>query len=177
MPNPVQYRRLAIRNDMAQSDSNLTPMMLKLLITLLVLFIITTLLVIALFVLRTMRRRSSASSRLDNEKVSSYTRLTDENIQTPAYAIQEKRGLMENSADSSPVPEIHITFPDEVDKTTGRPQSGRVVVVRLGENSAVGLEPMEDQLPPYQKEGGKFQSLDLERMGGLKEKELEKRYS
>jgi len=171
--------RLVVRDDKAESDSNFTPTMLKLLIALLVLFVITALLVLGLFVLRAMRRKSTDTACMANEKASSYKRLTIEAINTPAYVIQEKRNLVENSASppQSPVPEIRITFPDEVDKSTGRPQSGRVVVVRLGENSAVGLEPLED-LPPYQKdESGKFQSLDLERMGGLKEKDLERRYS
>lgn len=71
------------------------------------------------------------------------------------------------------VPEIHITFPDEQDEQ-GRPKSGRVVVVRVGENATVGLEPMhdEEQLPAYEKEaGGQFYSVDMNQIGGLKEKD------
>lgn len=73
---------------------------------------------------------------------------------------------------TSPVPEIRITFPEEEDDG-GKRKSGRVVVVRISETGGVGLEPYnDDQLPPYQKsDDGKFQSLDLERMGGLKEVE------
>ena len=77
------------------------------------------------------------------------------------------------STPSSPdVPEIRITFPEEVDET-GKRTSGRVVVVKVGEHS-VGMEPVrEEDLPPYKREeDARFQSLDLERMGGLKEKEL-----
>lgn len=91
---------------------------------------------------------------------------------------QEKADLMANSSSppSSPVPEIRITFPDEVDES-GRRQSGRVLLVRVGEHN-VGLEPMdEDDLPPYQRDSSdRFDSLDLDRIGGLKEKS-EKDYS
>ncbi|KAK7428553.1 hypothetical protein QQZ08_004991 [Neonectria magnoliae] len=79
-----------------------------------------------------------------------------------------------NSPPHSPdnVPEIHITFPDEQDDQ-GRPKSGRVLVVRVGDNSAVGLEPMNDeQLPAYEKEAkGQFYSIDMDQIGGLKEKD------
>ena len=76
-----------------------------------------------------------------------------------------------NSPPPSPIPEIRITFPEEVDEQ-GKRQSGRVVVVRVGEHS-VGLEPVNEKLPPYQQyESERFQSLDLDRIGGLKEKDL-----
>jgi hypothetical protein len=70
------------------------------------------------------------------------------------------------------VPEIHITFPDEQDEQ-GRRKSGRVLVVRVGENATVGLEPMHDEeLPAYEKEaGGQFYSVDMNQIGGLKEKD------
>jgi len=91
----------------------------------------------------------------------------------------EKQTLMDNpsSPPVSPIPEIRITFPEEEDEA-GKRKSGRVVVVRVGE-TGVGLEPyQEDDLPPYQNsEAGRFQSLDLERMGGLKEKEQGQRWS
>lgn len=70
------------------------------------------------------------------------------------------------------VPQIHITFPDEHDES-GRPRSGRVMLVRVGEN-AVGMEPLQDdeQLPAYQKENpSQFYSIDIEKIGGLKEKD------
>lgn len=82
-----------------------------------------------------------------------------------------------NSPPHSPdnVPEIHITFPEEEDSTTGKRKSGRVVVVRVGDNAAVGLEPLdEDQLPAYEKESnGSFYSIDMDDIGGLREKERE----
>ncbi len=68
------------------------------------------------------------------------------------------------------VPEIHITFPDEHD-ADGRRKSGRVVVVRVGD-ATVGMEPLheEEQLPAYEKDSKSFYSLDLDSIGGLKEK-------
>lgn len=79
-----------------------------------------------------------------------------------------------NSPPHSPdnVPEIHITFPDEQDDE-GKCKSGRVLVVRVGDNATVGLEPMhEEQLPAYEKEAKNgFYSLDMDQIGGLKEKD------
>jgi len=82
-----------------------------------------------------------------------------------------------NSPPHSPdnIPEIHITFPDEHDEL-GHRRSGRVVVVRVGDGAAaaVGLEPLQDeeQLPAYEKESSAaFFSLDLDKIGGLKEKD------
>lgn len=48
-----------------------------------------------------------------------------------------------------------------------------MVVVRISETGGVGLEPYNDEhLPPYQRvESERFESLDLDRMGGLKELE------
>jgi hypothetical protein len=179
--------QLVVRDD--NSNSNLTPTMLKLLIALVVLVVTSMFLIAGLLVFRWVKRSKKNPDYEDasfgTEKLNSssnYRRLTVDTFKTtPAYAYQEKRGLMESSSPpASPlngVPEIRITFPDEVD-TTGRPQSGRVVVVRMGENNAVGLEPVSESLPPYEKESSdRFQSLDLDRIGGLKEKDLEKRYS
>jgi len=96
------------------------------------------------------------------------------------YVYQEKQNLLANSdappSPSGSVPEIRITFPEEVD-SQGKAQSGRVVVVHVGEKS-LGLEPCSEKLPPYQQsESDRFQSLDLERIGGLQEKEIEARWS
>lgn len=81
-----------------------------------------------------------------------------------------------NSPPHSPdnVPEIHITFPEEEDES-GKRKSGRVVVVRVGDNAAVGLEPLdEDQLPAYEKESSShFYSIDMDDIGGLREKQRE----
>ena len=93
----------------------------------------------------------------------------------PVGIYNEKEIMVEEcsrpSSPSSPVPEIRITFPEE-EAEGGKRKSGRVVVVRISENGGVGLEPYnDDHLPPYQKsDGERFHSLDLDRIGGLKEK-------
>lgn len=89
------------------------------------------------------------------------------------YVVDEKRDLTSNSSNlpSNPIPEIRITFPDE-ENAGGKRQSGRVVVLRIAESGAVGMEPLsKEQLPPYQpSDAERFHSLDLDRIGGLKEK-------
>lgn len=67
-------------------------------------------------------------------------------------------------------PAIHLTLPEELEDGT-KSASERVVVVSIGEHGEVGLSPLaQEQLPPYQKHAtDRFQSLDLERLGGLKE--------
>jgi len=157
--------------------------MIDLLIALMVLIFVSLLLIGALYSVRKIRqRRAIARQQLPvyNEKSSSnHRRLTI--TATPygrgsnIYVYDEKSSMISNS--SSPplspnnVPEIRITFPDEQDES-GRRKSGRVVVVRVGE-TGVGLEPLkeDEQLPAYQKDGGeRFHSIDMERIGGLKEK-------
>lgn len=90
--------------------------------------------------------------------------------------------LHDNWSDSdSGLPEIRITFPEEVDEKTGNRVSGRSVVVNIGESGNLGLQPVhEDEkrgivdpdscLPPYTP--GEFQNLDLNSIGGLKEKKF-----
>jgi len=155
--------------------------MVDLLIALLVVVIAGLLLVAALFFLRHYRKAQKAQGNdelpmYNEKKPSNHRRLT---ITTSPgkrgdsiYVYDEKRNLMETSCSTptSPIPEIRITFPEEVDET-GKKQSGRVVVVRVGDHS-VGLEPLQEELPPYQKDpSDRFQSLDLDRIGGLKEKD------
>jgi hypothetical protein len=158
--------------------------MVNLLIALVVLFATIALLIGTLLIFRQMRRKQKEADRLQSEAglpvytekdtypSSSSARTSRLIITAPGFS--EKEALIRNaSAPSSPgVPEIRITFPEEVDEA-GRRTSGRVVVVKVGEHS-VGMEPVRgDELPPYpsREEGGRFETLDLERMGGLKEKE------
>jgi hypothetical protein len=160
------------------TPSNITPTMYNLLIALVALFASIALLVSGLLILRTVRNknkeRQQAADTLPSYNEGSRRSLIRSTltINAPAYVAQEKQNLMDNSFSppGSPIPEIRITFPEEVDEG-GKRKSGRVVVVRVGEHT-VGMEPVNDNLPPYQQsESERFQSLDLERMGGLKEKE------
>lgn len=180
---PVLHRLVA-RLDSSPSKS-LTPTMINLLITLVIIVLVGILLIAVLFFLRSQRNRkqqqhSQQSLQSDsNPKISSHRRLTitaspygcrSESV----YVYNEKQGLISemSTPPQSPIPEIHITFPEEQDET-GKRKSGRVVVVHIGETGGVGLEPYHnDHLPPYQSsESEKFDSLDLERIGGLKELE------
>lgn len=148
--------------------------MVSLMVSLLVLVLLGLLCVGGLLFLRSMRRAKKESELpLYEKRQSGHRRLT---ISATPYGkggesvvvYEEKRDLMA-SPPASPVPEIRITFPDEVDDA-GKRQSGRVVVVRVGEH-CVGLEPLKEDLPPYQRDASdRFDSLDLDRMGGLKEK-------
>lgn len=153
--------------------------MLNLLVVLLVLTILALLLVAGLLFIRHRRRAQAATllpmydeKRLSASSTSSHHRSRVMVKPSEAvYVYQEKECLIDESTSASPaspIPEIRITFPEEFD-ASGKRQSGRVVVVRVGETT-VGLEPMsEDKLPAYG-EGERFQSLDLDRIGGLVEK-------
>jgi type II secretory pathway pseudopilin PulG len=165
-----------------ESASTLSPTMVNLLIALLVLAIVALLLVVSLLVLRHVRRSRKQAETLpmynEKRKTLNHRRLTITASPTSGrpssiYVYQEKQNLIDNSSSppSSPIPEIRITFPEEIDEA-GKRTSGRVVVVRVGEHS-IGLEPVQEdhQLPPYQ-QNDRFQSLDLDRIGGLKEKDL-----
>src|ERR1700760_4444311 len=147
---------MPVINHLVARDSS-NPAMLKALIALAV---ITTCLIsgITTFTLLRLARRRRAASAAKRKTDSQWRRLTIETMGHTATLSQEKRSLIDGSSSppTSPiVPEIRITLPDEVDKKTGRPQSGRVVVVRMGENASVGLEPLEqvlrldEQLPAY----------------------------
>ena len=157
----------------------------NLLIVLLVL-VFFSLLAFALFVLlRRMRRQKQMRNETlpqyhDVKRTGNHRRLTIQtgsNGRSSIIVVGGKGQPMLANPQSPPhspdnVPEIHITFPDEHDEQ-GRPRSGRVVVVRVGETS-VGLEPLNnDQLPAYEKESKtQFYAIDMDKIGGLKEKEF-----
>lgn len=169
-------------NSNAKSGGLSTPTV-DLLISLLVLILLALTLVGSLLVLRRKRqlRKQQSVLPIHNGQCSSHQRqLTITAGKTDSVLVyDEKRNLMENSSSPtcSPLPEIRITFPEEVDES-GKRKSGRVVVVRISDAGSVGLEPCREELPPYQAtDAGRFHSLDIERMGGLKEKEDLKTYA
>ena len=89
------------------------------------------------------------------------------------FVYNEKMNLIANSSSppTSAVPEIRVTFPEDEDHE-GRRQNGRVVVVHVTDTGSVGMSPLnQEQLPPYQRRDTEsFQTLELDRMGGLREK-------
>ncbi|KAJ5570220.1 uncharacterized protein N7459_009650 [Penicillium hispanicum] len=174
--------RIVARDDNKSQDGLSAPTV-DLLISLLVLVLLALALVGGLLVLRRKRRALKQESILpvhNGQVPASQRRLTiTANKTDSVFVYDEKRNLMENSDSPppSPVPEIRITFPEEEDES-GKRKSGRMVVVRISEAGSVGLEPCQEELPPYQtNDTGRFQSLDIERMGGLKEKGDLKSYS
>lgn len=164
---------LVVRDDSSSNTAALTPTMLNLLIALLVIIFVGFITAGALLYLRSRRRSGEASLPMYNEKpskTSNHRRLTittgSSRYSRSVHVYNEKQNLVDNSA-SPPmtpesIPEIRITFPDEQDEG-GRRKSGRVLVVRVGE-TGVGLEPLDEHLPPYQSsDAERFQSLDLGR--------------
>lgn len=158
------------------SNGGLSNTMLDLMIALLVLVLLGLALVGGLLILRRKKRnnRKNLLPVHHGESPAHRRRLTISTNKSDSIMVyDEKRSLMENSDSPppSPVPEIRITFPEEEDES-GKRKSGRMVIVRISDAGSVGLEPCHEELPPYQSsDTGRFQSLDIERMGGLKEKE------
>ncbi|KAH9843433.1 hypothetical protein Tdes44962_MAKER07376 [Teratosphaeria destructans] len=157
--------------------------MIALLVVLLVLLIMILLLIAALYFFRQRRTRAhrpdllpvyeDAEKRLSTASTSSHHRRVMVRPSESVYVISEKGIPLDETAPSTPtssIPEIRITFPEEFDDL-GKRKSGRVVVVRVGDTS-VGLEPVsvEEKPPVYDQHDERFQSLDLDRVGGLVEK-------
>ena len=186
--------RLVVRDDSSAGLSNgnvpITPAMMNLLIALVVLLCFSLFLIGALVFLRSRRKARQMQKLADlpfqgnhpSSKISNHRRLTvtasPYGRHSQAISVYNEKEVMVHDASppsspKSPVPEIRITFPEEEDEG-GKRKSGRVVVVRISETGGVGLEPYtDDHLPPYQKsDAERFQSLDLDRMGGLKEKNM-----
>ena len=88
------------------------------------------------------------------------------------FVYDEKMNLISNSSNSpaAEIPQIRVTFPEN--EAEGA-RAGRVVVVHVTDTGSVGLSPLhQEAAPPYQRaDAERFQSLDLDRMGGLREKD------
>lgn len=161
------------------SKPTFTPPQFDLVVALLALALLALCLIGMLYYLRCQRRVHKQILLPTHQQCTSQHRFTISATSLgnaePVCIVEEKQEPTSSVSNlhSSPVPEIRITFPDE-DGSSGKRQSGRVVVLRIAESGAVGMEPLaKEQLPPYQPtDGGRFQSLDLDRIGGLKEKEV-----
>ncbi|KAH8757477.1 hypothetical protein BGZ57DRAFT_944572 [Hyaloscypha finlandica] len=179
----IMARGSASLRTRGESSTAMSTTVIDLLIALMVLIFVSLLLVGVLYTVRKIRRNKAISRQQlpmhnDSKPISNHRRLTitasPYGRGSSIYVYDEKSSILSSppSPPLSPdsVPEIRITFPDEQDES-GRRKSGRVVVVRVGE-TGVGLEPLKDeQLPAYEKESGaRFHSIDIERIGGLKEK-------
>ncbi|ROV98892.1 hypothetical protein VSDG_03824 [Cytospora chrysosperma] len=177
---------LAIRDDDDDGNTNVINLLI---IVLGVLVVLGLLLVGVLIILkRTRRQQRQRNDSLpqyndvvqDNNARGSSHRLMIETRNGRSSVLVMKDGQPMLANPSSPphspdnVPEIHITFPEEEDES-GRRKSGRVLVVRVGDNATVGMEPLdEEQLPAYEKESShQFYSIDMDDIGGLREKERE----
>lgn len=187
----VEPRRPAVpsfsqpRRRQADKPNDGSEHVINLMLTVLALVFFALVLVSLLVLFRRRRQRRRQSQGLptysDVKQTSNPNRLTIETTHAGRSSIlvigRDGQPMLQNpnSPPHSPdnVPEIHITFPDEHDGQ-GRPHSGRILVVRVGDNATVGLEPMraDEQLPAYEREAkGEFQSIDMDQIGGLKEKD------
>jgi hypothetical protein len=161
---------LLARDSSSSSSPEMSSTVIDLLIALLVLVFILLLLTAAIFIMRRARNRRALARQqlpLYSEKPAMHQRqLTISSSRASSIYYPNEKSPRPAAAD---VPEIRITFPDDHDES-GRPRSGRVLLVRVGDTS-VGLEPLDDeQLPAYEKESsGRFHSIDMDRIGGLKE--------
>lgn len=178
----------------AEEDVGNTNIIDLLIIVLSVLVVLGLLLIGILVVLKRLRRQQRMRNDAglpqyndvmqDSNKTSAnHQTLTIEtrNGRSSVLVLKDGQPMLANpsSPPHSPdnVPEIHITFPEEEDES-GRRKSGRVLVVRVGDNATVGMEPLdEEQLPAYEKESShQFYSIDMDDIGGLREKEREDYY-
>ncbi|KAL1974219.1 hypothetical protein VTN31DRAFT_5779 [Thermomyces dupontii] len=160
-----------VARDDDDSSAGLSTANVNLVISLLALVLFGIILVGVLLLLRQRRRKLAVKNEARSRRVTITATQNGESV----YVYNEKRND-DSSNPSSPVPEIHITFPEEEDES-GKRKSGRVVVVHVSETGGVGLEPYREPPPYPANESSRFQDLDLERMGGLKEKEDAHRWS
>lgn len=175
------FREITRRSDGDDGPDNMINLLLIILGLVFLALILASLLFLFQRRRRIMRQRmQNLAAQNETKQMSNHRGLTIETSHNGRSSIlyigRDGQPMLQNpnSPPHSPdnVPEIHITFPDEQDDQ-GRSRTGRVLVVRVGDNATVGLEPMhEEQLPAYEKEAkGQFQSIDMDQIGGLKEKD------
>lgn len=178
-------------DDDDKDDDDNSSMTRNLLIVLVTLLAFCLALGISLFLIRRARNARKAAGTLPSysESVSQEPArrgfgglsINTSTRQSQSFVYSEKQGLM---ASGSPmpmtpdsVPEIRITFPDE-ETRDGRRVSGRVMVVQVGEAGVGYVKPLNDDKefggpPAYvSPTSERMASVDIERIGGLKEKEL-----
>lgn len=159
-------------SDQSALGNNLAP----LLIALLTLVSVGMLLGGILFLIRRNRRsmKDLENQSHGNTRNTRQLTITATPFRDIRRSYSEKQYLMDNSSPMpltpDSIPEIRITFPEEED-AQGRRKSGRVVIVQVGEAGVGYVRPVpEENLPPYQQHDG-FSSVDLDKIGGLKEKD------
>jgi len=172
---------LNARDDSLDEDgTSFTPDMANTIIVVLALLALASFCFGAYFFLR--RRKQSHSgdkhllpthSKSAHHRQPSISTSFDRPAHNSVYIYDEKRNLIANASSSASgsIPEIRITFPDE-EGSLEKPKGGRVVIVKVGDSgTTVGMEPLKEEfLPPYPTtDNDRFQSLDLDRIGGIKE--------
>lgn len=182
------FKYLTVRDESASSDNNsYNPPMGPVSIAFLI--VLFCAMVTAVMLVRVRRRRFlEQQARLpryqprSHHRSASVTNVPIQGRNEAVYVYDEKMNLIANSSPESSraIPEIRITFPEE-ENQRGESKQGRVVVVHISDTGSIGMAPLDhEDLPPYQRhDNGRFQSLDLDRIGGLKEKDdtVQQRYS
>ena len=158
----AQTLRLILRNDHDDDDGDddkLSPAAVDILIILLVLVFIAMCLVTILFFYRRVCHNKQNNHLLpvhhrhrDHHHHHHHHSLTVTTLPTGEQSISVVQ------RESLPLPEIRLTFPDD-------DEDQHQLIVKIGDSGSVGLEPCPPP-PPYCEH-----SLDLDRIGGLKEKD------
>lgn len=160
------------------NSASASPLTINLLLALLLLVLIMLLAGIVIFLIRRHRRRMRMTTLLplgmDKKKQSRHRRhdaASSLPFMSRSWLRREKQDFINTTSGppaSAQLPEIRITFPEEVDEG-GKRSSGRVVVVHMGEQG-VGLAPLPDHLPSYQLHSAEtFHDLDMNTLGGLRD--------
>jgi len=154
-PKPYTIHNRRDSSDLMDSNGPYSGSMGHLLFVFFSLLLLASLCSLALFILRRKRlaKKQSmlptyhpAASHHRSPSVSNFNTSKKESI----FVYDEKMNLIHNSSSppTTPVPEIHITFPDE-EGNAGSMKKGRVVIVHVTDSGSVGMEPVgQEKLPP-----------------------------